>query len=276
MKKINYTGMRSTIGEYIHLASRINPPFICIEADARGLMEFCSQYHFSYTPVLLKILAHVQKKYPIMNAILARDIIRKKIFLPDSVDISIAIEKKHKGRTIVLIPVIREVNTKSIENISIEIQHLSTLPFDKMPNIKWIKLLNLDPDFLKYVTMRVICQFPQLYNFFFGGSGFTNLGKYGITHFYPLWINTTVFGIGTIEEKPVVRTGHITIAPMIYMTIAFNHRILDGSTASEILAEVKRTIEDAEFYKLMAANSQPDQTDQHSVPTVCSLQNIIL
>lgn len=251
MKKIEYSGMRSTIGEYIHLASRINPPFICIEADARWLMEFCSQHHFTYTPVLLKIIAHVQKKYPIMNAILARDIIRKKIFLPEGVDISIAMEKKHKGRTIVLIPVIREVNTKSIENISSEIKYLSKLPFDKMPNIKWIKLLNLDPDFLKYVTMRVICQYPRLYNFFFGTIGFTNLGKYGITHFYPLWINATVFGIGTIEEKPVARNGHITIAPMLYMTIAFNHRILDGSTASEILAEVKRTIEDENSYDLL-------------------------
>ena len=251
MKKIEYSGMRSTIGEYIHLASRINPPFICIEADARGLIEFCSQNHFTYTPVLLKIIAHVQKKYPIMNAILARDIIRKKIFLPEGVDISIAMEKKHKGRTIVLIPVIREVNTKSIENISSEIKYLSKLPFDKMPNIKWIKLLNLDPDFLKYVTMRVICQYPRLYNFFFGTIGFTNLGKYGITHFYPLWINATVFGIGTIEEKPVARNGHITIAPMLYMTIAFNHRILDGSTASEILAEVKRTIEDENSYDLL-------------------------
>jgi len=214
-------------------------------------MEFCSKHHFTYTPVLLKIIAHVQKKYPLMNAILARDIIRKKIFLPEGVDISIAMEKKHKGRTIVLIPVIREVNTKYIENISSEIKYLSKLPFDKMPNIKWIKLLNLDPDFLKYVTMRVICQYPRLYNFFFGTIGFTNLGKYGITHFYPLWINATVFGIGTIEEKPVARNGHITIAPMLYMTIAFNHRILDGSTASEILAEVKRTIEDENSYDLL-------------------------
>ena len=269
MEKINYSGMRSTIGEYIHLASRINPPFICIEADAQWLMRCCFQYHFSYTSVLLKILAHVQKKHPIMNAILARDIIRKKIFLPDSVDISVAIEKTHKGRTVVLIPVVREVNTKSIEDISSEIKYLSTIPFDKMPNIRWIKLLNLDLDFLKYLTMRVICQFPRLYNLFFGTIGFTNLGKYGITHFYPLWINTTVFGFGTIEEKPVVRNGQITIAPMIYMTIAFNHRILDGSTASEILAEVKRTIEDAEFYKLVAGNSNLDQTDKHSERTVC-------
>jgi pyruvate/2-oxoglutarate dehydrogenase complex dihydrolipoamide acyltransferase (E2) component len=249
VEKINYSGMRSTIGQYIHLASRINPPFICIEADARWLLQFCSQYHFTYTPVLLKVLAHVQKKYPIMNAILARDIIRKKIFIPDSVDISVAVEKKHKGRTVVLIPVVREVNTRTIEDINREITCLATLPFDKMPNIRWIKLLNLELDCLKYLTMRMICQFPRLYNLFFGTIGFTNLGKYGITHFYPLWINTTVLGIGTIEEKPVVRNGRITIAPMIYMTIAFNHRILDGSTASEILAEVKQTIEDPKFYK---------------------------
>ena len=251
MKKIKYSGMRSTIGEYVHLASRTNSPFICIEADARRLMDFCSQHHFTYTSVLLKIVAHVQKKYPIMNAILARDIIRKKIFLPESVDISIAMEKKHKGETVVLIPVIRAVDEKSIEEISSEIKHLSQLPFDEMPNIKLTKLFNIDPDFLKYLKLKLICQSAYLYNFFFGSIGSTNLGKYGITHFYPHWINATVFAIGTIEEKPVVRDGQITIAPMLHMNLTFNHRILDGTTASEILAEAKNTVEDNNFYELI-------------------------
>ncbi len=249
MKKIEYSGMRATIGEFIHVASRINPPFICIEADARWLMDFCSRNKVTYTPVLLKIIAHVQKKHPIMNAILARDIIRKKIFLPDDVDISVAMEKKHRGGTVVLIPIIRQVNKKSIKAISAEIKHLSELPFDEMPQIKLIKLLNRYPDFLKYLTMRMLCQSAKLYNLFFGTVGFSNLGKFGITHFYPLWINATVFAIGTIEEKPVVRDGTVTTAHMLYLTIAFDHRILDGSAASEILAEVKRTIEDETFYR---------------------------
>jgi pyruvate/2-oxoglutarate dehydrogenase complex dihydrolipoamide acyltransferase (E2) component len=109
--------------------------------------------------------------------------------------------------------------------------------------------MNRYPDFLKYLTLRMLCQSAKLYNFFFGTVGVTNLGKFGVTHFYPLWINATVFGIGTIEEKPVVRNGTVTTAHMLYLTIAFNHRILDGSDASEILAEVKRTIEDEKFYQ---------------------------
>jgi pyruvate/2-oxoglutarate dehydrogenase complex dihydrolipoamide acyltransferase (E2) component len=193
-----------------------------------------------------------------MNAILARDIIRKKIFLPDDVDISFAMEKKHRGGTVVLIPIIRQVNKKSISAISSEIKHLSALPFDEMPQIKLIKLINRYPDFLKYLTLRMLCQSAKLYNFFFGTVGLTNLGKFGITHFYPLWINATVFGIGTIEEKPVVRNGTVTTAHMLYLTIAFNHRILDGSAASEILAEVKRTVEDETFYQGVDEGLQRD------------------
>jgi len=241
--------MRSTIGEFIHLASRINPPFICIEADARWLMKFCSQRRLTYTSVLLKIIAEVQKKYPLMNAILARDIIRKKIFLPDSVDITIAMEKRYQGEKFVAIPTIRSVNTKSIETIASEINHLSGLPYEDMPEIKPVIDFHKFPDFLKYWLLKLICQNAKVYNFFFGTIGFTNLGKYGVTHFYPLWIHATVFGIGTIEEKPVVRNGQIIAAPMLHITIAFNHRILDGSMASEILAEMKRIIEDEKYYK---------------------------
>jgi pyruvate/2-oxoglutarate dehydrogenase complex dihydrolipoamide acyltransferase (E2) component len=186
-----------------------------------------------------------------MNAILARDIIRKKIFLPKSVDISIAMEKKCKGEKVVLIPVIREINNKSIDDVSAEIKHLSKLSFDEMPNIKLTKLFNIDPDFLKYLKLKFISQSAYLYNFFFGSIGFTNLGKYGITYFYPHWVNTTVFAIGTIEEKPVVRDGRITIAPMLHVNLTFNHRVLDGTTASEILAEVKSTIGGNNFFELI-------------------------
>jgi len=243
--------MRGTIGEYIHLASRTNPPFLCMEADARWLIAFCSQHRLTYTSALLKIIAEVQKKHPLMNAILARDIIRKKIFLPDSVDISIAMEKKLNGSTVVLIPVIREVNKKSVDTLSTEIKHLSNLPFNEMPNIKPIKLLNRGSDFTRCLTLRVLCQSARLQNLFFGTIGFTNLGKFGVTHFYPLWINATVFGIGTIEEKPVVRNGQITVAPLLHITLAFNHRILDGSAAAEILGDAKRIIEDEQYYKLI-------------------------
>lgn len=138
-----------------------------------------------------------------------------------------------------------------MDAISSEIKHLSELPFHRMPNIKLIKLFNMEPEFLKYLTLRMLCQSAHLYNFFFGTIGFTNLGKFGITHFYPLWINATVFGIGSIEEKPVVRNGQITVAPILHITIAFNHRIIDGSVAAEILADVKRTIEDGNYYKLI-------------------------
>ena len=150
--------MRSTIGEFIHLASRINPPFICIEADARWLMKFCSQRRLTYTSVLLKIIAEVQKKYPLMNAILARDIIRKKIFLPDSVDITIAMEKRYQGEKFVAIPTIRSVNTKSIETIASEINHLSNLSYEDMPDIKPVIGFHRFPDFLKYWLLKLICQ----------------------------------------------------------------------------------------------------------------------
>jgi len=64
---------------------------------------------------------------------------------------------------------------------------------------------------------------------------------------YPHWVNTVVFGIGSIEEKPVVIDGAIAIAPVLHVTLAFNHRIFDGAVAARILDEFKRIIVSGEF-----------------------------
>ena len=49
-----------------------------------------------------------------------------------------------------------------------------------------------------------------------------------------------------IEQRPVVVGGQITIRPMMYMALSYDHRIVDGREAVQFLVRVKELVEDPE------------------------------
>ncbi len=251
MQKLSYSGIRGSIAQYVRFATRFFRPFFSIEVNAHRLVEFRSQHKdITYTPILLKIIATAAEKYPIMNGILARPFLRKKIYVPGEVDISIAMEKNYKGETFVAIPIVRSVNEKSIKTIASEINYLSNLPYEKLPDIKPVLFFHKLPDFWKYWSLKFICRSPRVFKLFFGTIGFSNLGKFGITIASPTWVNNIVFGIGTIEEKPIVINGEIEKAPILHITMGFNHAVIDGAMAGRILSEVKGLIENSDYSSL--------------------------
>lgn len=54
---------------------------------------------------------------------------------------------------------------------------------------------------------------------------------------------TTTFGVGRVLERPVVREGRIVVAPVLRLSLAFDHRVIDGAEAADVLTEVKKALE---------------------------------
>ena len=50
-------------------------------------------------------------------------------------------------------------------------------------------------------------------------------------------------GIGAVEKRPVVVDDAIAIQPMAYLSIGYDHRIIDGAVADEFMSHLKRTLE---------------------------------
>lgn len=74
----------------------------------------------------------------------------------------------------------------------------------------------------------------------------TNLGSYGIDAFTPI-INAPqvgILGVGRVVEKPIVYHGEITKRSMMFLSLTFDHRVIDGAPAAEFLRTVKGHLED--------------------------------
>jgi 2-oxoglutarate dehydrogenase E2 component (dihydrolipoamide succinyltransferase) len=53
-----------------------------------------------------------------------------------------------------------------------------------------------------------------------------------------------ILGLHKIEERPIVRQGAVVVAPMMYVSLSYDHRIVDGREAVQFLVRVKELIED--------------------------------
>jgi len=73
----------------------------------------------------------------------------------------------------------------------------------------------------------------------------TNPGTFGALFGMPI-INqpqVAILGIGNIEKRPIVVDDAIAIRPMGYLTLGYDHRIIDGAIADEFMSHVKHTLE---------------------------------
>jgi pyruvate/2-oxoglutarate dehydrogenase complex dihydrolipoamide acyltransferase (E2) component len=73
----------------------------------------------------------------------------------------------------------------------------------------------------------------------------TNPGQFGAQFGMPI-INqpqVAILGVGTIEKRPVVVDDAIGIRTMAYLTLGYDHRLVDGAVADQFMADVKEQLE---------------------------------
>ncbi|RHW31129.1 2-oxo acid dehydrogenase subunit E2 [Neobacillus notoginsengisoli] len=175
----------------------------------------------TYLPYVVKALTSALREYPALNTSVddeAGEIIQKHYF-----NIGIAADTD-KG---LLVPVVKDADRKSVFAISNEINELAA----KARSGK------LSPDEMK------------------GGScTITNIGSAGGQWFTPV-INhpeVAILGIGRIAEKAIVSNGEIIAAPVLALSLSFDHRVIDGATAQNALNHIKRLLNDPELLLMEA------------------------
>ncbi|MBS4198805.1 2-oxo acid dehydrogenase subunit E2 [Bacillus sp. FJAT-49732] len=175
----------------------------------------------TFLPYVVKALVSALREFPALNTSIddaTDEIIHKHYY-----NIGIAADTE-KG---LLVPVVKRADTKSVFAISKEINELA----DKARSGK------LSPTEMKGATCTI-----------------TNIGSAGGQWFTPV-INhpeVAILGIGRIAEKPVVRNGEIVAAPVLALSLSFDHRIVDGATAQNALNQIKRLLNDPELLLMEA------------------------
>jgi pyruvate/2-oxoglutarate dehydrogenase complex dihydrolipoamide acyltransferase (E2) component len=80
----------------------------------------------------------------------------------------------------------------------------------------------------------------------------TNPGQFGAQFGMPI-INqpqVAILGVGTIEKRPVVIDEAIAIRTMAYLTLGYDHRLVDGAVADQFMSSVKKHLESFDVDKI--------------------------
>lgn len=160
-----------------------------------------------------KAVAEGLKNARAFNASL--DPFREEIVYKNYTHIGIAVDT---GRGLV-VPVIRDVDRKSIREIATDIRDLAGRAREGKLNVE---------------EMR-------------GGSfTITNVGPLGGTALVPTinYPEVAILGMGKVQEKPVVREGEIVIRKILPLSLAFDHRVADGADAARFVSTMMEQLAD--------------------------------
>ncbi|GIN83862.1 dihydrolipoamide acetyltransferase component of pyruvate dehydrogenase complex [Heyndrickxia sporothermodurans] len=175
----------------------------------------------TFLPYVVKALVSALREYPTLNTSIddaAGEIVQKHYY-----NIGIAADTE-KG---LLVPVVKNADRKSVFSVSQEINELAGKAREG----------KLAPNEMKGASCTI-----------------TNIGSAGGQWFTPV-INhpeVAILGIGRISEKPVVKNGEIVAAPVLALSLSFDHRIIDGATAQYALNHIKRLLNDPELLLMEA------------------------
>jgi pyruvate dehydrogenase E2 component (dihydrolipoamide acetyltransferase) len=210
LERIAFRGVRKVIAERMHQSLQSSAQItITTEADVTDATEFRSrrmrEFDFSYTDLMIYAVARALMRHPRMNARL----LGAEIAIAASANVGIAVALEEG----LIVPVLRGAESKSLRDIALESRTLGEKA--RAGHLK-----------LEDVT---------------GGSfTITNLGTWGIDAFTPI-LNpgeTGILGVGRIIDKPAVYREEIARRAMMWLSLTFDHRIVDGAPAAEFLGSV--------------------------------------
>ena len=210
--RVAFRGVRKVIADRMHQSLGSSAQItITAEADVTPATEFRArlsrEFDFSYTDMMVHSVARALMRHPRMNARLNEKGAEIVVFASANVGIAVALDDG------LIVPVVNRAESKSLREIAVESRALG-----EKARAGTLKLEDVS-----------------------GGTfTITNLGTFGIDAFTPI-LNpgeTGILGVGRIVEKPAVYRGEIAKRAMLWLSLTFDHRVIDGAPAANFLQSV--------------------------------------
>lgn len=216
-EEIPNSQMRKTIAKRLK-ASKFDAPhyYLSVELDMDAAIAFRKQYNsipetkISFNDIVVKAVALSLKEHPQVNSQWFDD----KMVLNHHVHVGVAVAVEDG----LVVPVLRFANEMNLPQIGSQVRDFAGRARSK-------KLTPQEMD----------------------GSTFTvsNLGMFGITEFTSIinQPNSAILSVGAIVQKPVVKEGEIVVGNTMKLTLACDHRTVDGATGAQFLQTLREYIE---------------------------------
>lgn len=211
--------MRRTIAQRMALSKREIPHFyVTVEVDMEEVVKLKKslevtelfEQNITYNDIIVKATALALGRYTRMNASYQDDGI---VIYPNiNIGMAVAVEDG------LIVPVIHECERLTLPEISAAAHRL----------VSKAARGGFTGDDLSGATFTI-----------------SNMGMLGVEHFAAVIVppQAAILAVSAVKEKPVVRNGQVVVGKTMMLTVACDHRIIDGVVGARFLNEVKRFLE---------------------------------
>ena len=215
--EINHSQMRKVIAKRLS-ESKFSAPhyYLNVELDMSETIVFRKQCNaipdtkISFNDIIIKACAVALRNNPSVNSQWFDDRIRYNNFV--NIGVAVGVEDG------LIVPVLKNADKMSVAEISKSVKEMAALARDK----------KLTPEMMQGSTFTI-----------------SNLGMFGIESFTSIINspNSVILSVGAIIEKPVVKDGEVVVGNTMKLTLACDHRVVDGLTGAKFLQALKPLIE---------------------------------
>ena len=214
-----FTQMRKTIADRM-VKSRQTSAHVTtfFEADFSSIAKFREGRHLTYLPFVLRATTRAIRDVPIVNSSWGE----QNIMVKKDIHMGIATALDDG----LLVPVVRYADRKGLTQLAKEIADLAERARSK----------KLNPEEVQGGTFTI-----------------TNHGGFGSLFSTPIihQPQIAILGVGAIQKRAVIIDDAIAIRPMGYLSLSFDHRVIDGATADQFMAKVKHYLEQSHWEQIL-------------------------
>ncbi|OHB91434.1 MAG: hypothetical protein A2Z57_12345 [Planctomycetes bacterium RIFCSPHIGHO2_12_39_6] len=180
--------------------------------------------HLTYLPFITVATVNALKEFPILNSSWTDDGIIQKNYI--NIGIAVSLEDG------LIVPVIKDADKKDILQLAREIQDIAQRSRSK----------KLKPENIQGGTFTI-----------------TNYGLNGSLFGTPIIVlpQVAILGVGAVVKRPVIINDAIAIRLMVYLSLSFDHRVMDGANADKFLRKIKDILESWETSVYEPKKSSP-------------------
>lgn len=225
-----------------------SPVFLDTEVDMTAVLAHRAATRgtgrpYSVVTYVLHRAARVLADHPEANAGALGGLVPR-VLRYGSVDGKLTLDKTLGGRRVVLSAVLPDLDRASLAEIQRQVWHYADGDPARMPEFAALTKLHRLPKAIGALAFRRVVRPLRHRARRFGTFAVTSLGHRAVDGFHSVGGTTITLGVGRIVDRPVVRDGRITIAPVLRLNLAFDHRVIDGAEAADVLTEIKQALED--------------------------------